>query len=208
MAGGFPRAVRLIMADVVIRRAWPDDVPGIARVHWDSHQTTYIDSGRVERELIEAWTFEQRVERWTRAVAIAVRDIEPDEGDVPSDVWVAIDGERIIGWAESGRPRAADAPRDLELHGLYVLDEYHGTGVGQALLDAAIGDRPALVWALGGAPTEPSRSTVATGSSPMARKCPSSTGMCRPSVSCADRCCGRLGAHATTSSGGTPWRPR
>ena len=141
------------MSDVLIRRAWPDDVSGIARVHWDSHQTTYIDSGRVERELIEAWTFEQRVERWTRAVAIAARDIEPDEGDVPSDVWVAIDGERIIGWAESGRPRAADAPRDLELHGLYVLDEYHGTGAGQALLDAAIGDRPALVWALGGAPT-------------------------------------------------------
>ena len=66
------------MADVVIRRARPEDVPGIARVHWDSHQTTYIDSGRVERELIEAWTFEQRIERWTRAVAIAVRDIEPD----------------------------------------------------------------------------------------------------------------------------------
>ena len=39
------------------------------------------------------------------------------------------------------------------MHGLYVLDAYHGMGVGQALLDAAIGDRPALVWALGGSPT-------------------------------------------------------
>ena len=141
------------MNGVVIRRALADDVPGIVRVHWDSHQTTYIDSGRVERELIEAWTFEQRVARWRRAVAVAVGDLDPDEGDVRSDVWVAVDGEHIVGWAESGPPRAAVAPRDLELHGLYVLDAYHGMGVGQALLDAAIGDRPALVWALGGSPT-------------------------------------------------------
>lgn len=138
---------------VVIRRARAEDVPGIAQVHWDSHQTTYVDSGRVERELIEAWTLHDRVARWTKAVAVSLGEAEPAEGAIRSDVWVAVDDHRVVGWAESGAPRDTSAPRDLELHGLYVLDAYHGTGVGQQLLDAAIGDRPALVWALGGAPT-------------------------------------------------------
>ena len=39
-----------------------------------------------------------------------------------------------------------DGPRDLELWGIYLLAEYHGSGIGQALLDAAVGDRPASLW--------------------------------------------------------------
>ena len=79
----------------VIRHALVADAPGIARVHWDSHQTTYrpdLDReapGRVDRERVEAWTMV-----------------------------------------------------------IYVLEGHHGTGVGQALVDAAIGDRPAYLWAL------------------------------------------------------------
>lgn len=52
------------------------------------------------------------------------------------------------GWANTSVGQDADAPRELQLEGLYVLDGHHGTGVGQALLDAAIGDRPAYLWAL------------------------------------------------------------
>ena len=37
-------------------------------------------------------------------------------------------------------------PRSLELNGLYRVAEVHGAGVGQALLDAAVGDAPALLW--------------------------------------------------------------
>ena len=63
-------------------------------------------------------------------------------------IWVAeVDGE-IVGWANTSGGRDDDAPRDLELEGLYVLDAHHGTGVGQALLDASIGERPAYLWAI------------------------------------------------------------
>jgi ribosomal protein S18 acetylase RimI-like enzyme len=39
-----------------------------------------------------------------------------------------------------------DAPRDRELLSIYVLSKAYGSGAGQALLDAALGDRPACLW--------------------------------------------------------------
>ena len=140
------------MHRAVIRPAVIADAPGIARVHWDSHQTTYVQTGRVSRERVEAWTMVIRVSFWTANLAIA-NDVYPaPEGFHRMAIWVAeVDGE-IVGWANTSGGRDDDAPRDLELEGLYVLDAHHGTGVGQALLDAAIGDRPAYLWVLGDNP--------------------------------------------------------
>lgn len=128
-----------------LRAARPDDASGIARMHWESHQTTYIDSGAVARERIEAWTLAQRVEGWSRVLA----DVDGPE----RIVVVAVDGDRIVGFADAKAvdPVAEpDAPRDLELKGLYLLDAHQGTGLGQALLDAAIGTRSAFLWAMAG----------------------------------------------------------
>jgi GNAT superfamily N-acetyltransferase len=134
--------------DAVIRPARVADAPGIARVHWDSHQTTYVAPGRVEREKVEAWTMVIRVSFWTANLAIANDVYPPPQGFHRMAIWVAeVDGE-IVGWANTSTGRDADGPRDLELEGLYVLDAHHGTGVGQALLDAAVGDRPAYLWVL------------------------------------------------------------
>ena len=165
-----------------IRPAVIADAPGIARVHWDSHQTTYVEPGRVARDRVEAWTMADRISRWTANLAIA-NDVYPaPEGFHRMSIWVAVvgggeagggeagGGERVaqggntegggdaeggggrgaevVGWANTSAGRDPDRPRDLELEGLYVLDAYHGTGVGQALLDAAIGERPAYLWAL------------------------------------------------------------
>lgn len=128
----------------IIRAARADDAPGIARMHWESHQTTYIDPGFVTRERIEAWTLEQRLEGWRQVL---------DEAGPERTVVVAVDGDRIIGFADArtiDQGEDPEAPRDLELKGLYLLDSHQGTGLGQALLDAAIGDRPAFLWAMAG----------------------------------------------------------
>jgi len=45
----------------VIRPALVADAPGIARVHWDGHQTTYVEPGRVDRERVEAWKVAQAI---------------------------------------------------------------------------------------------------------------------------------------------------
>ena len=126
----------------MIRRAVEGDGPRIARMHWDSHQSTYVDSGLVERARIEAWTLDQRTEAWERMVDESLR------GD--RTVFVAVRVDQVVGFADARSVDAADAPRGLELKGLYVLDEYHGSGVGQSLLDETIGDRPAFVWVLAG----------------------------------------------------------
>lgn len=44
------------------------------------------------------------------------------------------------------RPADERRPADLELRLLYLLAAHHGTGLGQALLDAATGDRPCFLW--------------------------------------------------------------
>ncbi|MFE6253911.1 GNAT family N-acetyltransferase [Agromyces sp. NPDC057865] len=134
--------------DAVIRRAQVADAPGIARVHWDSHQTTYVLPGRVARDRVEAWTMRIRISSWTANLAIA-NDVYPvPEGFHRMEIWVAEVGGAIVGWANTSLGHETDAPRELQLEGIYVLEEHHGTGVGQALLDAAIGDRPAYLWAL------------------------------------------------------------
>lgn len=134
--------------DCVVRRAQVADAPGIARVHWDSHQTTYVLPGRVARDKVEAWTMRIRISTWTANLAIA-NDVYPaPEGFHRMEIWVAeVDGE-VVGWANTSAGRDADGPRDLELEGLYVLEAHHGTGVGQALVDAALGGRPAYLWVL------------------------------------------------------------
>ncbi len=117
-------------------------------MHWRSHQATYVEPGRVARDLVEAWTMRDRIQAWVTWAAISEGVLPPPEGFHEVRLTVAADGDRIIGWAQASAGRDDDRPRELELEGLYVLDEFHGHGVGQALLDAAVGDRSAYLWVL------------------------------------------------------------
>lgn len=76
---------------------------------------------------------------WDRLVteqsAMTVRVTEVDGGIV---------GFTIAGPAE--RHDDASAPRDLQLYAIYVDAAHHGSGAGHALLNEAIGDKPALLW--------------------------------------------------------------
>lgn len=60
-------------------------------------------------------------------------------------VHVAEIGGQIVGFSHA-RVAPEGAPRELELRLLYVLAAHHGAGLGQALLDAAIGQAPAFLW--------------------------------------------------------------
>lgn len=66
-------------------------------------------------------------------------------------VVAELDAE-VVGFAIAGPPREDEAPRDLELALIYQYPRAHGSGTGQALLDAAIGDRPAYLWVAEGNP--------------------------------------------------------
>lgn len=64
-------------------------------------------------------------------------------------VRIAEQGGVIVGFAWVGPASSqASAPpvRERELYAIYVLARTYGSGVGQALLDAALGDGPAQLW--------------------------------------------------------------
>jgi len=57
-----------------------------------------------------------------------------------------VDGE-IVGFVGSGPAREDDAPRARELYFIYLLDQFHGTGIGQQLFDAAVDEGEELyLW--------------------------------------------------------------
>ena len=66
-------------------------------------------------------------------------------GDEYNQFAALVDGE-IVGFVGSGPARDENPPRERELYFIYLLDAYHGTGIGQKLFDAACGDRPGYLW--------------------------------------------------------------
>ncbi|MDQ5824002.1 MAG: GNAT family N-acetyltransferase [Chloroflexota bacterium] len=110
----------------VIREAVIEDVPGIARVHIESWRTTYKDM--VPQHIIESFTYEQREELWRRALSPGSR----------SFVYVAEEGDEVVGFA-SGGPAREDAPHHAaELYAIYLLQEHQGKGIGRRLFEAVV----------------------------------------------------------------------
>ncbi|MCI2957769.1 GNAT family N-acetyltransferase [Agromyces atrinae] len=125
----------------VIRPAVIEDAAGIARVHYATHVTTYVETGRMPREHVEGWTVDSRREYWT-----AVLTAPTSDGN--ARVWVADVDDAVVGFISVGSGRDDDHPRDDEIEAIYVLDAHHGSGIGTRLIDAALGERGASLWVL------------------------------------------------------------
>ncbi|GAA3744826.1 hypothetical protein GCM10022239_20430 [Leifsonia bigeumensis] len=118
-----------------VRRATAGDTDAIGQVHYDAHIETY--TGHFPAGVIEGFPPGERARMWRRTI---------DDG--LGELWVAdVDGN-IVGFASTLPSRDENPPRDLELGAIYLLAAHHGSGLGQALLDAALGDRPASLWVL------------------------------------------------------------
>jgi ribosomal protein S18 acetylase RimI-like enzyme len=117
----------------LIRTPTIDDAEALALVHVRCWIETY--SGIVSPAVRASFSFEERMAAWTRILTSTSNPRHLAE----------VDGE-VVGFSASGPARADDAPRELELYSIYVLGAHHGTGVGQQLIDAAVGREPAIVW--------------------------------------------------------------
>lgn len=121
---------------VVVRPAVPTDAQAVAAVHHGSWVETYSDL--LPASHWETDTLERRTERWRRGL---------ESGITPT--VAEVDG-RVVGLALAGDAIAVGphAPvRERHLFILYVLAAHHGTGVGQALLDAVVPPgTPAQLW--------------------------------------------------------------
>ncbi|MFJ3385054.1 MULTISPECIES: GNAT family N-acetyltransferase [unclassified Curtobacterium] len=116
-----------------VRRATSADAAAIAHVHVTAWREAYAHL--LPASFLAALDVDARAERWRGIIA-----------DPQTDVLVATVGDAVVGWASAGNGRDTAAPRDRELEGIYVLAAAYGSGAGQALLDAAVGDAPAYLW--------------------------------------------------------------
>lgn len=121
--------------DGSVRRATLADAEAIGRVHYVTHLETY--TGKFPEGVIESNPPERRARMWTRVISDGV-----------GEVWVAERENEIVGFAAAGPSNDDSSPCELELWSIYLLAARHGSGLGQALLDAVLGDRPASFWVL------------------------------------------------------------
>lgn len=111
-----------------IRLATKEDADEVGRVHVLASRATY--RGIYTDEYLEALCPRERAYRWR----------EEGKGHLALDnpefaVFVAFEGDRIIGFADIG---PSDSTVQAELYALYVDPEYIGKGVGKALFQASV----------------------------------------------------------------------
>jgi len=119
----------------LVRHAEAMDAAGIGRVHVEGWRQAYAHI--LSAELLAGLDPVARGERWRRTLA------NPHEGDRVS--VLEVDGE-IRGFASSGLSVEIPPLRDIQLYAIYQLESEHGSGSGQQLLDAVVGDDPAELW--------------------------------------------------------------
>ena len=128
------------MADVTVRRAGVEDAAAIAAVQVTGWHEAY--TGRMPQSILDGLDVARSTRGWRRLLE---DDNDPERGEL----WVAERDGEVIGFVASGRNHDEDAvPERREVFAIYVLAAHYGSGAGQSLLDAAIGDHPASLWVL------------------------------------------------------------
>ena len=109
----------------MIRPATLEDATAIARVHVASWQSTY--RGMLPDEFLASLSETGYAERWKRVI-----------GDGSSKVYVAEDGDEVVGFASGGRERAGETGYTGELYAIYVIDAAQRRGFGRELVRATV----------------------------------------------------------------------
>ncbi|MGE7949319.1 N-acetyltransferase family protein [Lysinibacillus sp. NPDC093688] len=105
-----------------IRKANIQDAQGIGKVHVDSWRTTY--KGILPDDFLNNLSYKQRTELWKKNISDATNYVlvaETEQG-------------KIIGFATSGTRKTNSVPNSTDLTSIYLLEEYHGKGIGKQLL--------------------------------------------------------------------------
>lgn len=124
--------------DFAIRQPTSADAPRIAELHVAAWRETYAHL--LPGDFFDEEHIQGRYSMWKRILADSRKE------------WAVRIAERsrdLIGFAMVGPSLGFDGedlPRDRQVYSIYVLERHHGDGVGQALLDSALGENPAMLW--------------------------------------------------------------
>ena len=108
-----------------------EEIKGKAYVHWKSWQDAY--KGIVDQNYLNSLTLEKCVDiafKW------------------PENLIVAKNGDQVVGFVGYGKYHDEELPEAGEIFAIYILEEYYGTGVGQALMQAGLDELDYPVVAL------------------------------------------------------------
>lgn len=123
-------------ADVEIRPATAEDAEALAHLHLDCWDAAYVDLMSAELLAARRSDVPARVATW-RDILAQDRTLVAELNGTP------------VGFASAG-PGRDEARPGLEVYALYVRAAHWGTGVGHALLAAALGEQSAYLCVLEG----------------------------------------------------------
>lgn len=128
---------------MIIRPMRLEDVPGVARVHARTWQTTY--RGIIPDDYLAAIQEEEWQQRWLPA-------FQQPQPDRFAYVAESEENGEIAGFVRGGPTRYPDLPYRGELYAIYILRTYQGRGLGRRLVRAlacdfqCIGLAEMLLW--------------------------------------------------------------
>jgi RimJ/RimL family protein N-acetyltransferase len=115
-------------ATIQIRPATPDDGAGIVQVQTQTWLATYPNQeyGITEaglRARLGSRSEEEKISSWQERIA----------HDPGARTWVAVDGEKVVGFCA-----ASKGDQQNKIGGLYLLPAYHRQGIGSNMLQSAL----------------------------------------------------------------------
>lgn len=130
-----------------IRYASPADAAEVARVHVASFRSAHRNM--LPDEFLDGLSVESREEMWRRMLT---------ERAETHFLFVAVEGERILGFAAGG-PSTDDQPGNSsgyagKIYTIYLLPEAQGQGAGRSLLERVLAEfrsreqSPVFLWVL------------------------------------------------------------
>ena len=120
------------VAEIGIRSASEADAEQIAAVHIASWREAYADI--VPKEYLDGLDVAARTERWREHFAGL---------DHASSIWVAHEGDEVLGFASLGPSRDEDADRTtMEIYSIYLEPSAWGRGVARELMRTVVAALP------------------------------------------------------------------
>ena len=120
-------------SEVIVRPVRDVDAEALGRVHAQCWHETY--DHLISKAALERVSPRRMAELWTHYSSL---------GDGRCLYAALVDGE-IVGFSGSGPSRDPEVTDRSELYFTYVLHAFHGTGIGQQLFDAVLGEQPAFL---------------------------------------------------------------